>query len=376
METTPLRCDLVLEQTLGHVTHTKNLQRLLPDLAGVEPRFVLVPFDAVGPSARIAGWSNWTIRAGMRAKRLLHAAWRSGRPDVMFVHTQVPGVLLRHEMRAVPTVVSLDATPLQYDELGEFYAHPQGPAPVERLKFELNRRCFGRAAHVVTWSTWAKRGLVDDYGVDESCITVISPGVDTSLWHRADAARSEGPIRILFVGADLRRKGGDLLIDAVRRLRSDATLPDLELHLVTMADVEPEPGVHVHRGLTANSPELIAHYHAADVFCLPTLGDCLPMVLAEAAAAGLPLVSTDVGAIHEIVRADETGALVPPGNTDALVDALRRMVADDGLRARLGSQARRLADREHDARTNARRIVEVLAAAARGGDREAVSPHR
>ena len=77
----------------------------------------------------------------------------------------------------------------------------------------------------------------------------------------------------------------------------------MELDLVTAADVADEAGhlgtpwAHVER------PELIALYHAADIFCLPTLGDCLPMVLAEAAAARLPLVSTDVGAISEIVQA-------------------------------------------------------------------------
>lgn len=360
---TSLRCDVVLEQTLGHVTHTKNLQRLLPDVDGVAPRFVLVPFEVTGRVARVPGWSNWTIRAGVRAKRLLRAAWRSGRPDVMFVHTQVPAVLLTREMAAVPTVVSLDATPIQYDSLGEFYAHPQGPAPVERLKFELNRRCFERARHIITWSSWAKQGLVDDYGVDAARITVISPGVDTSLWHGPDATREAGPVRVLFVGGDLRRKGGDLLVDAVRRLRADGSAPDVELHLVTTSDIEPEPGVHIHRGLTANSPELIAQYHAADVFCLPTLGDCLPMVLAEAAAAGLPLISTDVGAIHEIVRPDDTGLLVPPGDRGALEAALRRLVADRELRERLGSRARQLADRDHDARTNAGRIVEILAAA-------------
>ena len=112
----------------------------------------------------------------------------------------------------------------------------------------------------------------------------------------------------------MRRKGGDLLIEAVRALRAEDSLPIVELHLVTGAEVSEEPGVFVHRGLTANSHRLIEQYHLADIFCLPTLGDCLPMVLAEAAAAGLPLVSTDVGAIHEIVVPGVTGALVPPGD--------------------------------------------------------------
>lgn len=359
---------VVLEQTLGHVTHSKNLQSLLPQVGGVEPVFLPVAFD---PGERhIPGWSNWTVRAGIRATGALLALRRrrpAVRPDVMFVHTQVPAVLLGPFMRRTPTVVSIDATPKQYDELGEFYAHAQGSPWVEQRKFRANQRCFQRAAHVVAWSAWSKRGLVDEYGIDPERITVIAPGVDVDQWARpGERDSAEGrPVRVLFVGGDLPRKGGDLLIEAIRRLRADAELPDVELHLVTTAVVDDEPGVVVHRGLTSNSPALIEQYHLADVFALPTLGDCLPMVLAEAAATGLPLLSTDVGAIHEIVRQGETGELVPTGDVDALTAALRRLVADEALRRSYGEAALRLARADHDARVNAGRIASILAAAAR-----------
>jgi glycosyltransferase involved in cell wall biosynthesis len=278
----------------------------------------------------------------------------------MFVHTQVPAVLLGPWMRRVPTVVSIDATPEQYDELGEFYAHVRGPALVERFKHRMNRRCFERAAHLVTWSEWARQGLVRKYGIHPDRITVIPPGVDIRQWRPEPSPASDGPVRVLFVGADLKRKGGDVLIEAVRRLRDDPTVPDIELHLVTNASVAACPGVVLHAGLSPNSSELIAQYRAADIFCLPTLGDCLPMVLAEAAATGLPIVSTDVGAIREIVRPDETGTLVPPGDIDALVGALRQLVADPELRRRYGQASGELANRDHDARANAMRIVQLL----------------
>ena len=117
-----------------------------------------------------------------------------------------------------------------------------------------------------------------------------------------------------------------MLLEAVRRLR-DAGVA-IELDLVTRDEVPDQEGVRVHHGLTPNSPPLIELYHRADVFCLPTMGDCLPMVLSEAGAVGLPLVSTDVGAISEIVRDGETGLLVPVDDVGALAAALRRL-ADD-----------------------------------------------
>ena len=175
------------------------------------------------------------------------------------------------------------------------------------------------------------------------------------------------PIRILFVGGDLTRKGGRTLIDAVRRLRADGAA--VELDLVTRDQLPREDGITVHNGLGPNSPALIELYRKAHVFCLPTLGDCLPMVLSEAGATGLPLVSTDVGAIREIVRPEHTGLLVPPADEAALTAALDRLVADPALRRSLGTNARQLVRDDFNAAKNASRLVDLLMDVARDGRR-------
>jgi glycosyltransferase involved in cell wall biosynthesis len=356
-----VRCEVVLEQTLGHVTHGQNLRRLLPERDDLDVTFVPIPFEVEGLARLVPGWNNWTIRAGARARRRLRAAGRRHPPpDVRFVHTQVPAVLLGRALEAVPTVVSLDATPLQYDSLGEHYQHAPGPAALERLKTRLNRRCFERAAHIVTWAQWTKDGLVADYGIGPERITVIAPGVDTARWRGRDGAPDpDGPVRILFVGGDLRRKGGHHLLEAFEHLRSDHG-ERVELHLATPTPVDERPGVTVHATMTPNSPELIDLYHRCDVFCLPTLGDCLPMVLPEAAAAGLAIVSTSVGAIPEIVRHEETGLLVEVGEVAQLAAALDRLVRDEVLRTRAAAAAGDLVGREHDAAVNAGRLAALL----------------
>lgn len=360
-----VRCDVVLEQTLGHVTHAQNLRRHLSGRSDLEPTFVAVEFHVDGWRRRIPGYGNWTVRAAIRARRGLAALGPDHRPDAMFVHTQVPAVLLGRRMVTTPTVVSLDATPKQYDELGEHYGHATGSVPVERVKAWMHRRCFERAAHLVTWADWTKRGLVDDYGVVPDRVTVIPPGVDTARWLRADEPRGdgEGPVRILFVGGDLDRKGGRDLLRAFAPLRAHLG-PRIELHLVTRSEPPAADGVTVH-SMEPNSAELIGLYHRSHIFCLPTRGDCLPMVLPEAGAAGLALVSTDVGAIREIVRDGETGLLVPVAAPDALREALRRLVDDPQLRLRLAAGATALVRAEHDAAANAARLVELIRTVAR-----------
>jgi glycosyltransferase involved in cell wall biosynthesis len=89
------------------------------------------------------------------------------------------------------------------------------------------------------------------------------------------------------------------------------------------------------------------------------------MVLAEAGAAVLPLVSTYVGAISELVRDGETGRLIEAGDTDGLVDALAELLTSEEKRLTYGRGARMLVERDHDAAANVRRIISVLREAAR-----------
>ncbi len=358
----------VLEQALGHRTHSNNLRTNVPSDHTVEALWAEIPFEVEGLAARLPLYrSNWTVRAGLRARRAVAQMRREqGEIDALFFHTQVPAVLATNWVRRIPSIVSLDATPRQYDELGQFYQHEQGPAWLENIKWRLNRRCFHHAQHLVTWSRWAKQGLVDDYGVAPDKITVISPGVNVTAWTRptprTEAAHKAGePVKILFVGGDLERKGGLLLLEAFRALRDEqpARVP-VELHLVTRDGMEAEPGLFVYNDMQPNSEPLKQLFHTCDIFCLPTYGDCLAMVLSEASAAEMPLITTKVGGLPEIAHHEETGLLVPTGSVPALLDALRRLLANPIERVEMGQRARALVQREFDAEQNTVKLLTLL----------------
>lgn len=348
----------ILEQALGHITHAQNLQANIPNDPEVRPYWGLVPWETTGIASRIPVYkSNWTVRAGLRARHLVAGITRKARLDALFFHSQVPAVLATNWIKRIPSIVSLDATPLQYDTLGEFYVHDRGPAWLEQLKWRLNRDCYQAARHLVTWSQWAKQGLIDDYEVPAEKITVIPPGVNTHEWLRpAPRTLHAGPVKILFVGGNMERKGGMLLLNAFRTLREQG----VELHLVTRDHLPAEPGLFVYNNMQPNSAALKQLYHTCDIFCLPTYGDCLPMVLSEAGAASMPTVSTRVAGIPEIVQDGVTGFLVPPGDTNALTEVLRRLVLDTPLRLAQGERASELVTREFDAPHNANRLLELL----------------
>lgn len=352
------RIGFILEQALGHATYSRNLMSDVASDPEVRPSWGLIAWEAGGIGSRLPVYrSNWTVRAGLRARRALSQWHRATVLDALFFHTQVPAVLAASWLKRVPSIVSLDATPLQYDALGDAYGHTQGRAWLERLKWRLNRDCFRAARHLVTWSHWAKQGLVSDYEVPADKVTVIPPGVKVGEWQRATPrVRRRGPVRILFVGGDLKRKGGLLLIEAVRALRHLA----IELHMVTRDVVPAEPGIVVYNRVEPNSAALKQLYHESDIFCLPTHGDCMPLALSEAGAAGLPLVATNVGAIDEIVETGVTGALIPVADARALATALEGLVRNLDLRLELGAGAAQRVARDFDAQRNARRLLDLL----------------
>lgn len=353
----------LLEQTLGHRTHSQNLQSNVPKDRSVQPLWGAIEWDLTGLAARLPVYnSNWTVRAGLRARRVAAQMQKHHAVDALFIHTQVAAVFMTDWMQRIPTIVSLDATPQQYDMLGAYYAHQSGPSWLEGVKWRANYHAFQRAHSLVAWSQWTKEGLVNGYGMPEEKIAVIPPGVNSREWSRpTPRIKHSGPTKILFVGGDLQRKGGDLLLQAFRALREiySETQP-IELHLVTRDPVAAEAGVFVYRNMVPNSSTLKALFHACDIFCLPTYGDCLPMVLSEAGAAGMPLVSTNVGGIGEVVKNGENGFLVPTNNVVALAIALRTLIENPILRLEQGARAAELIGRNFDAERNTERLLTLM----------------
>lgn len=364
---TPRRFVFVMEQTLGHVAHTRNLERALAARPDVEATLIKLAYGGAGLS-RLPLLRNWSLRASWGARRALRRRLAAGPADAVFIHTQVSSLMAVGVMRRVPTVVSLDATPENFDAQGAAYGHARRSELVEQLKQWVNRRSLRAAQAIVTWNRWARSSLVVHYGVPVTKVTVIPPGVETELFRPAERPPG-GRVRVLFVGGDLVRKGGTDLLEAMRGLGELA-----ELDLVTGSEPPAPPAglvCRVHRGLGPQSPRLVDLYRSADVFCLPSRGDCFPQAIAEAMACGLPVVATEVGAVGEAVLHGVNGLVVPPGSPRDLRLALEALIRDPDLRRSMGEQGLEIARRDHDARRNAEAILDLMTVCSR--EREPVA---
>jgi glycosyltransferase involved in cell wall biosynthesis len=207
---------------------------------------------------------------------------------------------------------------------------------------------------------------VTDYGIAEDKISIVPPGINLKTWsRRAGAQTDDGPsarkIKVLFVGGNFARKGGDLLLNAAKR----EEFRHCDFHFVTKGFTDPSNGnIFVHNNLTPNSDDLISLYRQADIFALPTRADFSPNAICEAMAMELPVLSTRIGGIDEMVVEGETGFIVPVDDEKAVCDRLRLLIDDTKLRTRLGSNGRRLVESKFNLEKNAETIVKYLGKAA------------
>ncbi len=360
MNANPLRTGFVMEQVLGHVSHYQTLRNVVDGDASIHPYWVEVTYAGNGRLERLPrvprGISG-TLRGFLQVREGLRQ-----RPlDALLFHTQKPAVFQWDLLARTPSVLSLDVTPRQYDELGVYYDHvADGKGVVAMAKHWVNRRTFGLAKRIVVWSSWVKDSLVADYGVRAERVKVIPPGVDLRVWPAWPRNGRQTLPRVLFVGGDFERKGGQLLLNWFREHGRGRC----ELDLVTRAAVAPEPGVRVHRGIAGNTPEARRVFAEADIFTLPSLGECFGIASVEAMAAGLPVITTSVGGSPDIVLPGETGFLIRPNDPYELAHALDTLVSDRSLRLRQGAAGRARAERLFDGVANARAVVQTVQEAA------------
>ena len=303
---------------------------------------------------RARGEWGYGYVAGRLAERKL-----AERPyDLLHFHTQVQALGSVPLMRGTPTVVSIDMTAYQVArEAAARYRATYNP------NITMESRVFRAAAHVVTFSDWARRSVIEEHGLPTEKVTTVYPGA------RLDALQD--PIfeaharpRILFVGGDFQRKGGaDLL-----QVYSDHLAGVADLDLVTGHPLPPQGStVRVHAGVAAYSERWHSLFRNADIFVLFSYADAFPNVFQEAAGYGLALVGTDVGGIPEMIVHGENGYLVKPGDRDALAGRLLSLIVDPQTLLRMRRRSREIASERFDAAQNFRKLADLFQRVAKMG---------
>ncbi len=204
-----------------------------------------------------------------------------------------------------------------------------------------NRKLCGRIAVSHAASRYASKSVPGEF-------TVIPNGVDLRVFNPEAAPMAEykdGKLNIVFVGRLESRKGVNYLLAAFSKLKAE--FPHIRLLVVG-------PGVRLRhkyeKYVSENGIEdvvftgpvpfndLPRYYQTADIFCSPATGqESFGIVLLEAMALGKPIVATSIEGYSTVVTHGHEGLLVPPRRTDALAEALRKLIQDEALRRELGN---------------------------------------
>jgi glycosyltransferase involved in cell wall biosynthesis len=304
------------------------------------------------------------VNAGLLARKRIRELEAGGECfDVLHFHRQATAYASIEKMRATPSIVSIDCT--------QGCVIARAGSRLEARSYRPNAwrdgEIFGAARLIVAASEWAASSVRREYPGCRTEILVMPNPVQLETFdagwieERYDRAIMDDSYRprVLFMGGDLRRKGGDVLLAAWRRGNFAGRA---ELDLVTHRPPRNVPvGVSVHLDVGAHSERWRNLWKQADVFALPTLDEAFGIVFQEAAAAGVPAIGTRINAIPELVLDGQTGLLVTPGDVEGLVAALDRLLDSASCRRELGRHAR-----DHVVRTaHPMKYRESLAAAIR-----------
>jgi len=230
------------------------------------------------------------------------------------------------------------------------------------------RRAEWRLATRVIAVSSAVRARLLERGLPADKTTVINHGVDTRRTapdpQRRTATREALGLNGRFVVGSVGRLAGEKRYDRLLDLCAGAHAPEMSLLLVGDGEARgalerqaAELGLR-DRVLFAGWQERVSDYLSAmDVFALSSDYEAMPFSLLEAMSAGLPVVATDVGGIGDVVRPEETGFLVSPGDAAALAAAVGTLRASADLRRRLGEGGRRLVVCEYSLEQMVRRTL-------------------
>jgi alpha-maltose-1-phosphate synthase len=338
----------LLRETVGlmqsvdatHIDLSRDLtigDRIIRRLASIP----LMPRTGVAGNLDLRRWRQ-ELNVGLLARRRMAAAERHGAFDLLHFHTQATAYASVVRMRRTPSIVSIDAT--------QHLASREAGSSLARLSYRPNilhdGLVFSGAGAIIATSEWAARDLMADRPDCAHKVSVMPYPVRLCL--DADGIRDRFTragsqprriVRVLFMGGDFPRKGGPELLDAWRQ---GAFADRATLDLVTdwpLAGAQLPPGVRCIRGIVPDTPAWLDLWRQADLFVLPTRHEAFGMVFQEAAAAGLPVVATNINAIPEIVQEQQGGILVTPGDRRGLIQAMRMLIDSPDLRLRMGTLA-------------------------------------
>lgn len=223
----------------------------------------------------------------------------------------------------------------------------------------LQKFIISRSDNIIAVSDEIKNVLMSNLNADPNRISIISCGVDTSVFvplEKMDVRRKLGIAEnakvVLFAGSLSYSKGVDVMFECAQRM------PDVLFILVGDGLLKTDiknckfPGACPHE-------EMPKWMNAADIFVLPSRSEGTPVVILEALSCGIPVVASRIGGCPDVIRDGQTGYLIPVGDVDMLQRKVRDLLNDNVNRNLMGKRGRKDMVEKFDNKKIAQRIKRI-----------------
>lgn len=322
-------CDLVLYQTFKALNDNGKAEITI-----AAPDEAVLPVDSMKRVAMPAIKSKFTLKAICKLRHVIKAL----RPDIIFaVSTSALSTAIQATrcMRHAPAIVGYRGTQAR--------VHPFDPTYRMAL---LNKR----VAHIVCETPDICQylsGYIPAEKLSGRPKPFMRQWVQNAMAHPVAIGKEGDQIKIIYIGITKGRphKGLPILLKAAEILADEG----LKISLTVVGDAEPHDIQSARQDIvtfTGNRPDAMHYLPGADVFALPSLRDASPRVIREAQACGVPCVVSDIPGARDLITTgnDPSGILVPPGDAQAMAQAIKDIALDPEVRARMSAAALRNID--------------------------------
>jgi glycosyltransferase involved in cell wall biosynthesis len=314
----------------------------------------------------LRAWRSFHAWRGVLRPLIGPGPGRGGRPSLPLERFDVVHIMAVQRALAIPAlagrtaaklVVNVDATTVAFDRA---FGHRSSAPPLE---VALERRIFRAADAVACASRWAMESVERDYGAAPEKLFLHMPCVPVGEM-RARRPRGPGePLRIVFIGNHWERKGGPRLLKWHQERWADRA----ELH-VCSSGAPAERGARnvVWHGATPHAKLVGEILPMMDLLVMPTREDTFLIAAQEAQAAGVPVVTSRLAAIPEVVADGVSGLLCERGDDAGFIRAVESLMDDDAKRERFSRAAAARGQRELSGRIWHNHLMDQLVALADG----------
>ena len=299
---------------LGNRTVTLVIKEALDSIKDIHSDYIFInPQDYI--DYRVPQWKKLT---GMTSELLYVVPQKTkninlSNYDLVLIHGFEIGWALNNKVRDIPCIMLHDSTPILSHQLICKYIYSNRLAKIRSLILIglykiFFRDIFSNIDQFFPMINLCQQSLIKDYSIP---VKKVAEGTVAIKPNKCEASKNKdnrAKIKLLFVGNDFKRKGGDFLFKVYSQVSDQCDLIIISNDKILDSMIFPSGVVHYKN---ISNEEILNYFSVADIFIFPTLKEHLGYVQLEAMASGLPILSRDIGGVSDLIKDGYNGYLMP-----------------------------------------------------------------